>query len=117
MAAVPPAAPAPTATAAGCVKRLPSATNGRANPSANRRDNSVRANAAKRINAKTRPYWLTRTAHAPPTAASVAMAANVPAMPTSSGRPSVRKRRSERANTNGSTGRMHGLNMVSTPAK
>ncbi len=48
-------------------------------------------------------------------AASEATPAKVIAMPSNSGRPLRTKGWSERANTNGSTGRMHGLRMVSTP--
>ena len=47
----------------------------------------------------------------------VATAAKVSAMPTSIGAPLRRNGRSARANTNGSTGRMHGLRMVSTPPR
>ena len=54
---------------------------------------------------------------APPTAASVATPAKVNAMPTSIGSPLRRNGCSARANTNGSTGRMHGLTIVSTPPK
>jgi hypothetical protein len=55
------------------------------------------------------------TAQPLPTAASVATPAKLIAMPSNSGRPLRTKGWSERANTNGSTGRMHGLRMVSTP--
>jgi hypothetical protein len=39
------------------------------------------------------------------------------AMPINMGSPLVENLRSARVNTNGSTGKMHGLKMVSTPAK
>jgi hypothetical protein len=60
---------------------------------------------------------LTLTAQDPPTAASVAIAAKVMAMPANMGRPLVRNFCSERANTKGSTGKMQGLRMVSTPPR
>src|SRR5882757_6787877 len=101
----------------GCASRLPSATKGRASQSAKRADNNVAANAVNSTSATMRPYWLTRTAQDPPTAASVAIAANVMAMPASMGRPLVRNFCSDRANTKGITGRMQGLKMVSTPPK
>ena len=47
----------------------------------------------------------------------VAMAAKVTAMPASSGRPERINGWSERAKTKGSTGRMQGLRMVSTPPR
>jgi hypothetical protein len=50
-------------------------------------------------------------------AASEATPAKVSAMPSSSGRPLFRNGWSPRANTNGSTGRMQGLRMVSTPPR
>jgi hypothetical protein len=60
---------------------------------------------------------LARTAQPPPTAASVATIAKVSAMPTSSGSVLRMKLPPARAKTNGSTGRMHGLTMVSMPPK
>ena len=74
-------------------------------------------NSASRISAAQRPISLARTAHPPPTAASVATTAKVAAMPASKGRVLRAKLRSARANTNGSTGRMQGLTMVSTPPR
>ena len=47
----------------------------------------------------------------------VAIPAKVIAMPARSGRPERAKGWSERANTNGKTGRMQGLRMVSTPPR
>ncbi|VWC41851.1 hypothetical protein BLA6860_07050 [Burkholderia lata] len=64
-----------------------------------------------------RPAWLACATQPPPTAASVATTANVSAMPASSGRPVRTNGWSARANTNGSTGRMHGLRIVSTPPR
>src|SRR5437867_5007349 len=58
-----------------------------------------------------------RTAHAPPTAASVAILANVPAMPTSRGAVLRVNGCPARANTNGRTGRMHGLTIVNAPPR
>src|SRR5262245_49996136 len=74
-------------------------------------------NAASSMSATIRPYELSRTAHAPPTAASVPITANVSAMPTSSGNVLRAKDCPCRANTNGSTGRMHGLMIVSAPPR
>jgi len=50
-------------------------------------------------------------------AASVATAAKVAAMPTSIGRPVGANGLSDRAKTNGRTGRMQGLAMVKTPPR
>ena len=97
--------------------RLPRRIKGRASHSARWRDRSVAAKAASRTRAATRPYWLTRTAQAPPTAAKVATPAKDAAMPASNGNPLLRKGCSARANTKGSTGRMHGLRIVSTPPR
>src|SRR5262245_19505643 len=72
---------------------------------------------ASSTNAAIRPYELSRTAHAPPTAASVAMPANVTAMPANIGRVLRAKDFPGCANTNGSTGRMHGLMIVSAPPR
>lgn len=74
-------------------------------------------NSASRISAAQRPIALARIAHPPPTAARVATIANVPAMPPSKGKVLRMKLRSARANTNGSTGRMHGLRMVRMPPR
>src|SRR6478736_953323 len=102
---------------APCSRRLPNATNGRASQSATRWESSATPNAASSTSASSRPKELTRTAQAPPTAARVAMAANVTAMPASSGSVPRAKERCCRANTNGNTGRMHGLRMVSAPPR
>ena len=64
-----------------------------------------------------RPTSLARTAQLPPRAARVATPAKATAMPTSRGKPFLKNGRSARANTNGRTGRMQGLTMVSTPAR
>ena len=72
-------------------------------------------NTASSAMAAYRPYSLTATTQPPPTAASVAIAAKAIAMPASKGRPCDLNGRSARANTNGSTGRMQGLRIVSTP--
>ena len=45
------------------------------------------------------------------------MTANVTAMPISIGNPDFKNGRSARANTKGSTGKMHGLMMVSMPPR
>jgi hypothetical protein len=51
------------------------------------------------------------------TAANVATTANVTAMPMSIGNPLLTNGRSALANTNGNTGRMQGLTIVSTPPR
>ncbi len=78
---------------------------------------SATPNSASSANAAKRPYSLAVTAQPPPTAASVATSAKVAAMPASMGSPLSTKGRSARANTNGSTGRMQGLRIVSTPPR
>jgi hypothetical protein len=60
---------------------------------------------------------LARAAQPPPKAAKVATAAKVAAMPISMGKPRRKKDLSELAKTKGSTGRMHGLAMVSAPPR
>ena len=62
-----------------------------------------------------RPRSIQPATPAPTT--SIATSANVIAMPSSIGSPARRNGWSARANTNGSTGRMHGLRMVSTPPR
>src|SRR4051812_18988769 len=57
------------------------------------------------------------TAQEPPTAANVATAAKVSVIPASRGSPLFKNGCSARANTNGSTGRMHGLRIVSMPPR
>src|SRR5206468_13029093 len=98
-------------------KRLPRATNGRVNRSAALSDIRAIPLAANRINANTRPSSLMRTAHAPPTAASVAIPENVTAMPASRGAVLRVNGCPARANTNGRTGRMHGLRIVNPPPR
>ena len=53
----------------------------------------------------------------PATAANVATAAKVTAIPTSIGKPLCTKGRDAPAKTKGKTGRMHGLMIVSMPAR
>jgi hypothetical protein len=60
---------------------------------------------------------LADTTQPPATDARLATTANASVMPISIGRPLRRNGRSARASTNGITGRMHGLTMVSTPPK
>src|SRR5690349_8044371 len=91
--------------------RRPSATDGRAIECATGLEIGPTPSAASSTNAAIRPYELRRTAHAPPTAASVAMPAKVTAIPTSIGSVLRAKDLPGFANTNGSTGRMHGLMM------
>src|SRR5580658_3167894 len=97
--------------------RLPKATNGREAQSARRRDSSASPKIVSIASAAQRPQELTRTAQEPPTAASVATPAKVSAMPISSGSVLVANERPPRANTNGSTGRMQGLTIVSAPPR
>ena len=54
-------------------------------------NSSVMPNNPSSTMAANRPYWLAWTAHPPPTAASVATAAKVDAMPARSGRPLLTK--------------------------
>src|SRR5262249_38521823 len=96
---------------------LPSDTNGRAIQFATRVEIRATPKAASRISAAMRPYEFSRTAHAPPTAASVAIPANVTAIPTSMGSVLRAKDLPGFANTNGSTGRMQGLMMASAPPR
>jgi hypothetical protein len=105
------------APSADCERRAPSATSGRASRSARLGMRSVNPNNARSAIAAARPYWLAATAQPPATAASVATAAKVTAMPTSIGNPLRTKGRSALANTKGRTGRMQGLTMVRTPPK
>ncbi|MNY25995.1 hypothetical protein D3C86_1598130 [compost metagenome] len=98
-------------------KRLPAATNGRVRRSANCGSSNVRPNNATNTSASQRPYWLSCTTQPPPTAANVATSAKVSAIPTSSGNPLLTKGCPVRAKTNGNTGRMHGLTIVSTPPR
>ncbi len=113
----PSAAQAESPASARMDRRPPSATNGRASQSEKRGSNSASPTSASTAIAIQRPQVLSCTTQCPPTAASVATAAKVSAMPMSIGRPLRANGRSARANTNGSTGRMHGLTMVSTPPR
>ena len=74
-------------------------------------------NSASKPIAAPRPYRFASTTHPPPTAASVATAVNVAAIPMRRGSPLRTKGRSARAKTKGRTGRMHGLTIVSTPPR
>src|SRR6516225_6957106 len=109
-------------TAASCAPTeleslAPKFTNGLMARSARLGKISVNPKAARTTMAIARPYWFASTTHPPATAANVAIAANVTAMPTNIGRPLFAKGRSARANTNGSTGRIQGLMMVRTPPR
>ena len=64
-----------------------------------------------------RPYWFALTAQPPRPRPVSRSAAKVTAIPASSGSPLRENGRSARAKTKGSTGRMHGLTMVRTPAR
>ena len=55
-------------------------------------NSSVRPNSASSTSAATRPYWLASTAQPPPTAASVATAAKVTAMPSEHRQPAAEER-------------------------
>ena len=98
-------------------RREPAATSGRVSRSDRPGHSRVSANTATRPRASQRPYSLAATTQPPPTAASEATRAKVSAMPASSGRPLLAKGWSARAKTKGSTGRMQGLTMVSTPPR
>jgi hypothetical protein len=98
-------------------RRLPSWTMGREIRSASEEKSKVRPKMAKSTSAAIRPNWLARTAQPPPTVARLATRAKVIDIPASSGKPLLRKGWSERAKTNGSTGRMHGLKIVRTPPR
>jgi len=60
---------------------------------------------------------LASAAQEPPSVASVATPAKLSTMPTSKGKPLRTKGWSTLAKTKGTTGRMQGARMVSTPAK
>lgn len=60
------------------------------------------------------PYWLAATAHPPATAARVAKAAKVSAIPTGIGNPLRTNGRSARAKTKGRTGSTQELRIVRT---
>src|SRR5438309_384093 len=96
-------------------RREPQPTSGRIARSARDGKMRVRANRASSARASQRPAWLAATTQPPPIAATVATAAKVSAMPARRGRPFLRNGRSARAKTKGSTGRMHGLRIVSAP--
>ncbi len=112
-----PPRPASVALSADALSRAPSRWNGDSRRSARAGHSSASANSAITTSAIQRPIWLACATHWLPTAARLATTANISAMPISSGRPLRRNGRSERANTNGSTGRMHGLRMVNTPPR
>ena len=95
----------------------PSATKGRVARSDSAGKTSPSPNSASNASAAHRPASFALTAQLPPTAASVATTANVSAIPTNNGKAPRAKPRSARANTNGSTGRMQGLTIVSMPPK
>ena len=97
--------------------RTPSVTSGLDKRSARVGNRSAKPNSASSAMAANRPYWFAATAHPPATAASVATAAKVSAMPNSIGNPLRTNGRSARANTKGRTGRMQGLTMVRTPPR
>ena len=77
----------------------------------------VMPNTASRAMAAKRPISFACTAQLPPTAASVATALKVAAMPTNIGKTLRAKGRPAREKTNGRMGRIQGLTMVSTPAR
>src|SRR5689334_22124275 len=97
--------------------RDPSATNGRVIRSEIDGKISASPNRASSTSATQRPASFARTAQLPPTAASVATPAKVSAIPTSIGSAPRTKLRPALAKTKGSTGRMHGLTIVSIPPK
>ncbi len=107
----------PPGSEARSVMREPSATSGRVMRSEMVGKTSAMPNSASKMSAAQRPTWLACTAQPPPTAASVATIAKVIAIPASIGSVLLRKLPPARAKTNGSTGRMQGLTMVSTPPR
>ena len=103
---------------ADCDRRAPSATSGARQPVGQRGKQQRQAEQRQQRERGDRGHtgW-PATAQPPPTAASVATAAKVTAMPASIGSPLRRNGWSARAKTKGSTGRMHGLTMVSDAAE
>ena len=97
--------------------RAPSATSGRVARSASAGNSSRTPKKPSTTMATMRPKPLACTAQPPPTAARLATPAKVIAIPPSSGRPLFTNGWSARAKTKGSTGRMHGLTMVSAPPR
>ena len=97
--------------------RDPSATSGRVARSARLGNSNSKPKKARTTRAAIRPAPFACTAQPPPTAARLATPAKVMAMPPSKGRPLFMNGRSARAKTKGSTGRMHGLTMVSAPPR
>jgi hypothetical protein len=112
-----PPRPASLAASADALSRAPRRWNGDSSRLASDGQSRASANTPITTSAIQRPIWLACATHWLPTAARLATTANISVMPTSSGNPLRRNGRSERANTKGSTGRMHGLRMVSTPPR
>ena len=112
-----PPRPAASAASARALRRAPTRWNGASRWSASRGHSSATANSAISSRAIQRPTWLACATHWLPTAARLATTVKVSAMPSSSGSVLRRNGRSARANTNGSTGRMHGLSRVSAPPR
>ena len=98
-------------------KRFPNATKGRVNLSVKTGTISIMPSTPKSASDTNRPYSFARTSHGPPADTATATSANVAAMPTRRGKPAFRNGWSARANTNGITGRIQGLRIVSTPPK
>ena len=107
----------PAPLSAACESRFPKATTGLVRLSDSAGKSRTRPNPARSARAAMRPYRLASTAQPPPTAASVAMAAKVSAMPASIGNPWRRNGLPALANTKGRTGRMQGLRIVRTPPR
>jgi hypothetical protein len=101
----------PAPRSADAESLAPTPTSGRITRSASSGKSSVSPNTAINASAAILPYWLASTTQPPAMAAKVATTANVSAIPASIGNPFRKNGRSARANTNGSTGRMHGLMM------
>src|SRR5580692_4215415 len=104
-------------SAIACDTRPPIAASGANNRSDSAGTSRNSPKSASTTIATKRPYRFASTAQLPPTAASVPTAQNAIAIPANIGRPLRTNERSARANTNGTTGRMQGLTIVSTPPR
>ena len=95
----------------------PARVAGRAIHSAARVDTSVMPTIANSASATSRPTTFATMSQCAVAVAMSAAAVNAIARPPSMGAVSRAKLRSERANTSGMIGRMHGLRIVSTPPR
>ncbi|MNL34223.1 hypothetical protein D3C87_1561860 [compost metagenome] len=102
---------------AALASRLPSSTTGRVMMLAARGETSPTPKTASSARAASRPYSLALIAQLPPTAASVATAQKVAAIPVSRGSVLRRNGCPARAKTKGRMGRIQGLRIVSAPPR